>query len=99
MLVWGDGTEKSDAILDTLRTYPTVLLRTVLIRADTTSTGSGSGKAGVDIVDQDGHAHEGYQVQKDKFLGVIVRPDGVVGAIVHGSDDAKRYFDGVFRAL
>ncbi|KAI0726815.1 monooxygenase [Fomitopsis betulina] len=99
LLVWGDGTEKSDAILDTLRTYPTVLLRTVLIRADTTSTGSGSGKAGVDIVDQDGHAHEGYQVQKDKFLGVIVRPDGVVGAIVHGSDDAKRYFDGVFRAL
>lgn len=46
--------------------------------------------------DRMGHAREAYAVG---HRIVVVRPDGIVGAIVHGEDGLKRYFGGIFDAL
>lgn len=78
--------------MSALKAYPADLVRTVLIRTEGTSSQSDADKVDVTVVDQDGHAHEGYQVQKDELLVVVVRPDGAVGAIVRGPDGAKQYF-------
>ncbi|KAI6008119.1 hypothetical protein F5J12DRAFT_936607 [Pisolithus orientalis] len=47
------------------------------------------------LVDQAGHAHRGYVVEK-QAIKVVVRPDGVVGAIVRGATGLEQYFEGVF---
>ncbi|KAI6105245.1 hypothetical protein EDD16DRAFT_1747722 [Pisolithus croceorrhizus] len=48
------------------------------------------------LADQAGHAYRGYVIENDEVKVVAVRPDGVVGAIVHGAEGLGRYFDGVF---
>ncbi|KAI5982345.1 hypothetical protein EDD15DRAFT_2324671, partial [Pisolithus albus] len=48
------------------------------------------------LVDQAGHAYRGYVVEEGEIKIVVVRPDGVVGAIVRGVAGLERYFDGVF---
>ncbi|KAI6117271.1 FAD binding domain-containing protein [Pisolithus croceorrhizus] len=61
-------------------------------------TSSGEGET-VDVevlVDQVGHAYRGYVVEEGEIKVVIVRPDGVVGAIVRGVAGLERYFEGVF---
>jgi len=51
------------------------------------------------LVDRDGHAHKEYAITEDgPAYVVIVRPDGVVGAIVEGVSGIERYFSGVFGA-
>ncbi|KAI6008121.1 hypothetical protein F5J12DRAFT_905245 [Pisolithus orientalis] len=53
--------------------------------------------SGVEVfVDQAGHAYRGYVVEKDETKVVAVRPDGVVGAIVHGAEGLGRYLEGMF---
>jgi len=45
--------------------------------------------------DRDGHAYGGYGIL-DNWGVVVVRPDGVIGAIVRGAEGLQRYFRGVF---
>lgn len=49
------------------------------------------------LIDQAGHAYRGYVVEEGEIEIVVVRPDGVVGAIVRGAAGLERYFEGVFR--
>ncbi|KAI6008112.1 FAD binding domain-containing protein [Pisolithus orientalis] len=52
---------------------------------------------GVEVfVDQAGHAYRGYIVEREQIKVVVVRPDGVVGAVVHGAEGLGQYFEGVF---
>ncbi|KAI6024605.1 FAD binding domain-containing protein [Pisolithus microcarpus] len=48
------------------------------------------------LTDEAGHAYRGYVVEPQEVKAVVVRPDGVVGAIVRGVMGLKRYFEGVF---
>ncbi|KAI6008117.1 FAD binding domain-containing protein [Pisolithus orientalis] len=48
------------------------------------------------VVDQAGHAYRGYVIEKDKSKVIVVRPDGVVGAIARGTEGLGRYLEGVF---
>ncbi|KDQ18170.1 hypothetical protein BOTBODRAFT_52960 [Botryobasidium botryosum FD-172 SS1] len=49
------------------------------------------------LVDRDGIARGAYDIQQDDGLWVvIVRPDGVVGGIVRGSEGIKKYFSRIF---
>ncbi|KAI6105247.1 FAD binding domain-containing protein [Pisolithus croceorrhizus] len=48
------------------------------------------------LVDHEGHAYRGYIVESQGVKVVVVRPDGVVGAIVRGVEGLERYVEGVF---
>ncbi|KAI6033342.1 FAD binding domain-containing protein [Pisolithus marmoratus] len=48
------------------------------------------------LVDQAGHAYRGYIVEEQETKVVVVRPDGVVGAVVRGVKGLEQYFEGVF---
>ncbi|KIK17625.1 hypothetical protein PISMIDRAFT_214758 [Pisolithus microcarpus 441] len=48
------------------------------------------------LVDHAGHAYRGYIVESQEVKVVVVRPDGVVGAIVRDVTGLERYFEGVF---
>ncbi|KAI6021934.1 FAD binding domain-containing protein [Pisolithus marmoratus] len=48
------------------------------------------------LVDQAGHAYRGYFVEGQETKVVVVRPDGVVGAVVRGVSGLVQYFEGIF---
>ncbi|KDQ08400.1 hypothetical protein BOTBODRAFT_179892 [Botryobasidium botryosum FD-172 SS1] len=50
------------------------------------------------VEDKDGYARKGYDISGGAWV-VIVRPDGVVGAIVKGREGAQKYFSSIFLAL
>ncbi|KAI5992103.1 hypothetical protein EDD15DRAFT_2530436 [Pisolithus albus] len=51
------------------------------------------------LTDEAGHAYRGYVVEPQEVAAVVVRPDGVVGAIVRGVAGLKGYFEGVFGSM
>ncbi|OAX35474.1 hypothetical protein K503DRAFT_802799 [Rhizopogon vinicolor AM-OR11-026] len=48
------------------------------------------------LVDQEGHAYSAYLVESNQMKIFAIRPDGVIGAVVHGSEDVKKYFSKIF---
>ncbi|KAI6096480.1 FAD binding domain-containing protein [Pisolithus croceorrhizus] len=64
-------------------------------RLETSSEGDQTIEVEV-LVDHAGHAYRGYIVKSQEVKVVVVRPDGVVGAIVRGVTGLERYFEGVF---
>lgn len=50
------------------------------------------------VVDSNGHAHTYYPPAGAGFTTIVVRPDGVVGAVVKSTDGLKTYLKGVFGA-
>jgi len=52
----------------------------------------------IKLEDRDGYAYMGYAVDKADNIVVVVRPDGVIGAIVFGVEGTEEYFDGIFDA-
>jgi hypothetical protein len=68
---------------------------------------AGVGTSGTDIAcigtrimileDTKGHAHAGYHSQFDGGCDiVVVRPDGIIGAVVRGLAGLERYFSQIF---
>ncbi|KAG2339394.1 hypothetical protein BDR05DRAFT_1003357 [Suillus weaverae] len=48
------------------------------------------------LVDQQNHAYSAYLVEAGQTKVFVIRPDGVIGAIVHGAEGVKKYFSGIF---
>ncbi|KDQ10915.1 hypothetical protein BOTBODRAFT_35858 [Botryobasidium botryosum FD-172 SS1] len=71
------------------------LVQSIVILPSTLASHSCEGSSGKMLVDREGHAYDAYAI-KDEGYVVIVRPDGVVGAIVKGVDGIEKYFSGVF---
>lgn len=53
--------------------------------------------ADLTLIDTEDHAHTAYPPAAAGFPVIIVRPDGVVGAVARGVEGAKRYFDSIFK--
>ncbi|KAI0777120.1 FAD binding domain-containing protein [Irpex lacteus] len=56
------------------------------------------------VLDAEDHAHTAYQVDVRTATVVVVRPDGVVGAVLQPGEEGvesglKRYLEGVFRGV
>ncbi|KAJ3741508.1 FAD binding domain-containing protein [Lentinula detonsa] len=97
-----DGRE----IVSVLGVYPKTLFRTALIlpaadAGEIELVGSQSKISKIDLVlrDREGHAYKGYPALSGPYTAVVVRPDGVVGAIVGGVEGLRQYLNGVFTAL
>ena len=48
------------------------------------------------VVDAAGHAYWAYLTAKGETRVVVVRPDGVAGAIVRGAEGVKAYVEKIF---
>ncbi|KAI5999441.1 hypothetical protein EDC04DRAFT_2612177 [Pisolithus marmoratus] len=48
------------------------------------------------LVNQAGHAYRGYIIEGQETKVVVVCPDGVVGAVMHGVMGLVQYFEGIF---
>lgn len=101
VLIFSTSSELIASVQDLLKGYPSDLIRTVLIYPQGHGDTAASHGKGVDImvVDRDGHAYGGYRVMEEGIKIVVVRPDGVIGGMVFGSDGLKKYFERVISAV
>ncbi|EMD39057.1 hypothetical protein CERSUDRAFT_104329 [Gelatoporia subvermispora B] len=85
-----DTSARQELVLEALQKYPEDFVQGFLITRQTPS-GTQFRKA---IVDQGGHAFRsyGYSTESDKLEIAVVRPDGVIGAMVSTIDGLHAYF-------
>jgi len=94
VLVFAPDAASSTDVLDVLSRYPKGVIRPAIVLPQGSDVTTG---AQVDVVvDHGGHAYRGYLAEKGERKVVVVRPDGVVGAMVHGADGAQAYFSNIF---
>ncbi|KAJ3847350.1 FAD binding domain-containing protein [Lentinula lateritia] len=103
VLIFSSVRYKGEEITSRLSGYSKGLFKTVLIlRALSESELIASVKqsSGFDLVLRDGggHAYKGYPALPGSCTVVVVRPDGIIGAIVGGVDGLRQYLSGVFLA-
>ncbi|KAI0724734.1 monooxygenase [Fomitopsis betulina] len=96
VLILGGDRARIESIVKTVARYPkrTVSAAVVLPSGDKATTPVD----GTDATLRDGDtiAYDAYCVADGQTFAFIVRPDGVVGAIVSGEAGVVRYFSGIF---
>ncbi|KZT64163.1 monooxygenase [Daedalea quercina L-15889] len=100
VLLFTADTSAAAPILEALKRYPSGSLKIVVVYPRNTA-GNANPVAGADlaVVDTEGHAYAAYGASPERTLAVVVRPDGVVGAVVYGLEGLKAYFGAVFSAI
>ncbi|KAK0214922.1 FAD binding domain-containing protein [Armillaria fumosa] len=81
------------AILDLVKAYPVGTVKSVVIIHQNASPTVDGFPADFVVTDGDGYARKHYN---DRNGIVVVRPDGIVGALIGGVDGLKQYFKGIF---
>ncbi|KAH7920685.1 hypothetical protein BV22DRAFT_1039541 [Leucogyrophana mollusca] len=77
---------------------PSLVRLVVVLPASGAGTHSGYG-ADMVLVDEERYAHSAYLVKEGDAKVVVIRPDGVVGAIVHNLEGVNKYFGGIFSSI
>ncbi|KAA1469140.1 monooxygenase [Dentipellis sp. KUC8613] len=85
VLVFTDG-DAALALCPVAR-FPAGLIRTIAIRSQSASPAEAVADVDILLQDKEGHAHLAYPTPV-----AIIRPDGVVGALVDGTEGVKKYF-------
>ncbi len=101
-LLFVAGLAEAKTILEGFSTWAkdTIQFVVVLPKGTDAASVNVAGFKGTVVVDHQGHAHDVYGVAVDDgFPVVIVRPDGVIGAIVKGKEGIEKYYKGIFSGL
>ncbi|KAF7324332.1 FAD-binding-3 domain-containing protein [Mycena sanguinolenta] len=77
--------------VEVLGRLPKETVRAVLLLPQGQTTTDGASSALV-LEDRAGHAYAGYGMRVDELSVVIVRPDGVIGAVSPTAEGVERYF-------
>ncbi|KAF7792784.1 hypothetical protein EIP86_003883 [Pleurotus ostreatoroseus] len=94
-LVFATDTNVAEHILHELHRYPEGSMKKIVILPRGAAHTSVSG-ADLTLIDKEGHAYEAYPPAGEGYHAIVVRPDGVIGAVVRSAAGVKRYFDGIF---
>ncbi|EPT00354.1 hypothetical protein FOMPIDRAFT_88313 [Fomitopsis schrenkii] len=93
-LIFGEDASRISSIVEAIRPLPQGTVASVVVLPSGSGAAAAVGGADTTLVDSDGTAYDAYGAADGnlKTLAVIVRPDGVVGAIVSGPEGVTRYF-------
>ncbi|TFY70130.1 hypothetical protein EVG20_g2874 [Dentipellis fragilis] len=91
VLVFSDGEAASALGLGPVARPSAGLVRTVAIRLQSASPAETAADVDLVLQDKEGYAYLAYATRV-----AIIRPDGVVGALVDGAEGVEKYFAGVF---
>lgn len=89
LLFGGDETDRA-RVAEVVGRFPEEVVRTVQLLPKGQTAGD-SATSALSLEDREGHAYAGYGVPLDRLTAVVVRPDGVVGAVVSGAEGVERY--------
>lgn len=95
VLIFSRALDECPAIVRTLKRLPPDLVRSVVLLRR--GQGIPAYCQGVTLVleDREGYAHDAYAIE-DEWAVVVIRPDGVVGAILGGAEGLRSYFSKIF---
>ncbi|KAG2339393.1 hypothetical protein BDR05DRAFT_1003356 [Suillus weaverae] len=93
VLVFAPSHADATPILGALEAYDTSIVRSAVVLP---SSASATSPADLVLVDQEGHAYSAYLVEAGQTKVFVIRPDGVIGAIIHGAEGVKKYFSRIF---
>ncbi|KAA1469846.1 hypothetical protein DENSPDRAFT_646738 [Dentipellis sp. KUC8613] len=96
ILIFANGDDKMlvTPVIEWLSRYPKELLQTVVVRSQSSSPDTAG--AGLVVQDKQGHAYGAYGAALTSSSVAVVRPDGVIGALVEGRAGVEKYFSGIF---
>ncbi|KAK7050539.1 FAD-binding-3 domain-containing protein [Favolaschia claudopus] len=97
VLFFGRDADCSARISDVVARIPRGIVRAVRLLPQG-ETGTGPSPCEIVLEDRTGSAYGVYGAPLDKLTIVIVRPDGVVGAVVPDIDGVQRYFANFVRS-
>ncbi|KAG1812529.1 FAD binding domain-containing protein [Suillus subaureus] len=92
VLVFAPSHADATPILGALEAYDTSVVRSAVVLPSSALVTSIASPADLVLVDQEGHAYSAYLVESGQTKVFVIRPDGVVGAIVHGAKGVRKYF-------
>lgn len=95
VLIFTNDPTRCASVISAIRAYPGGAVRSALVILRGQSAPSCADEADFVLEDRRAHAYEAYSLTEGCTLA-IVRPDGVVGAVVRGPSGLKRYFEGIF---
>ncbi|KAG2358919.1 FAD binding domain-containing protein [Suillus spraguei] len=96
VLVFAPSHADATPILSALEAYDTSVVRSAVVLPSSASVMSVASPANFVLVDQESHAYSAYLVEASHTKVFVIRPDGVVGAIVHGTEGVEKYFSKIF---
>lgn len=91
--------EERTAVLEALQKYPKGCVQSAVVHTwEVHGEIAGLDFATMVLKDRIGHAYQGYAVvpRAEALTVYIVRPDGVIGGLVHGVEGVHAYFSGIF---
>ncbi|KAJ6597584.1 monooxygenase [Mycena vulgaris] len=91
LLFGGDASARAP-VARVLGRLPDGVVRTVLVVPQRQTGSDDSALFSEVLEDRAGHAYAGYGLMPGELTVVVVRPDGVVGAVVSGPDGLEDYF-------
>jgi hypothetical protein len=82
--------------LGALEAYNRSVVVTAVVLPLSASLTPDASPADLVLIDQQGYACSAYLVEVGQTKVFVIRPDGVIGAIVHGAEGVKKYFSKIF---
>jgi len=98
VLVFTASALKAQPVLEQLKSYPSDLIRPVVILPKDIPDVPAIENATLVLIDASGHASAGYAISGEDSVIVAVRPDGVIGCIAYGLPGLITYLGTVFSA-
>ncbi|KIK37211.1 hypothetical protein CY34DRAFT_471216 [Suillus luteus UH-Slu-Lm8-n1] len=96
VLVFTSSVAGATPILGALEAYAKSVVQSAVILPSSATGITVASPADFVLVDQGGHAYSAYLVEAGQTKVFVIRPDGVIGAVVHGAEGMKKYFSGIF---
>ncbi|KAG2125959.1 FAD binding domain-containing protein [Suillus clintonianus] len=96
ILVFAPSLADSSPILGALEAYDKSVVRSAVILPPSTQVTPVASPANLVLVDEENYAYSAYLVEAGRTKVFVIRPDGVIGAIVRGAEGMKKYFSGIF---
>jgi 2-polyprenyl-6-methoxyphenol hydroxylase-like FAD-dependent oxidoreductase len=96
VLVFAPSLADASPILGALEVYDKGVVRSAVVLPSSASVTHVATAADLVLVDREGYAYSAYLMEAGQTKVFVIRPDGVIGAIVHGGEGVKKYFSKIF---
>jgi hypothetical protein len=96
VLVFAPSAADATPILAALESCDKSVVRSAVMLPSSAPAADVASPADLVLLDRGDHAYSAYLVEASQTKVFVIRPDGVIGAIVHGTEGVKKYFSMIF---
>ncbi|KAG2071737.1 hypothetical protein BDR04DRAFT_1134884 [Suillus decipiens] len=96
VLIFAPSLADGIPILGALEAHDKNVVRSAVVLSSSASVTPVVSPADHVLVDREGYAYSAYLIEAGQTKVFVIRPDGVIGAIVQGAEGMKKYFSKIF---